>query len=289
MRTHSAAREAAPAHSCPPAEPGWLHRQMQELETKLREAVAARLDAETRLAQVMKGLEPAAQAASPVRAEVLAREADHRTKNSLQTVISLMRKQASKSESDDVRDALGLASARVAAIAEVHAVLHATTAPRGVVPHLDLKTYMERLCCALGRTMDVDGEHRSLRVSMTPLPVSPTDAQCIGLTVSELVTNAFRHAFWADRPGTVRVSSAQGGDGTYQIRVEDDGRGLPRGFDMRHRPSPGLGLRLVNMLVDQARAHLSVDDHAGTRFTLSLARPLPANPAQMASTGGEMN
>ena len=129
--------------------------------------------------------------------------------------------------------------------------------------------------------MGADGGRRSVRVAVEPLAVSPSTAQRLGLLVTELVTNALRHAFQPDQPGAVRVTGARQGDGSYRLCVADDGRGLPPGFDTGLRPS-GLGLRLVNVLADQLRARLTVDGHAGARFTLVL-------PASMTGLRGDLN
>jgi two-component sensor histidine kinase len=179
---------------------------------------------------------------------VLAREADHRIKNSLQTLLVLLRQQAGRAEADTV---------------------HAATGNNGVLPELTLDDYLGSLCAALGKTMGVDGERRALHVEVEPLAVSPATAQHLGLIVAELVTNALRHAFDPDQAGKVMVTGGRRGDGCYQLRVEDDGRGLPEDFDLRLRES-GLGLRMVNILVDQARARLSAEGRDGARFTLVL-------------------
>jgi two-component sensor histidine kinase len=238
---------------------------------------------EQRLCQVVERLEHTADTldsvldrvagrpAATAAAEVLAREADHRIKNSLQTVVALLEQQARRAEAGAVRDALRLAGGRVEAVAQVHATLHAAPGPYGILPELGLDQYLGGLCAALGRAMDVDGQRRSLHVEVEPLAVSPAAAQQLGLVVTELVTNALRHAFLPDRPGTVRVTGARQRDGSYRLCVADDGKGLPHGFDRRLRPSGlGLGLRLVNVLADQLRARLSVEGHAGARFTLVL-------------------
>lgn len=211
-------------------------------------------------------------------AEVLAREADHRIRNSLQTVIALLERQARHADGE-VSAALHQAAARVEAVAQVHAVLHEAPAAHGIVPELDLGRYLGGLCTTLGRAMDLGGTERSLHVEVEPLAVSPATAQQLGLIVTELATNALRHAFRPEQPGIVRVMGARQRDGAYWLCVADDGKGLPRGFDIRVRPS-GLGLRLVNVLADQLRARLTVDGHAGTRFTLAL-------PASITGFGGD--
>ncbi len=251
---------------------------------------AGQNDLEQRLSGVVERLERTAgmldamldRVAAPpspaAAAEVLAREADHRIKNNLQIVVALLEKQARHAGSDGVRDALRLAGARVGAVAQVHAALHAAPGTYGIIPELELGSYLGGLCHALGQAMGIDGERRSLHIEVEPLVVSPATAQPLGLIVTELVTNALRHAFLPSQPGTVRVTGARQHGGGYTLCVADGGRGLPRDFDSRLRPA-GLGLRLVNVLADQLRARLTVDGHAGARFTLAL-------PASVTGDGG---
>ena len=247
------------------------------LELRL-ENIAERLERATLALDRFVG-SGAAAASSPDSAYMLVREADHRIKNSLQTVISLLDRQARRAKAEAARDALHVATARVAAIAEVHAALHAAPRQYGIESKLDLATYLGGLCTALRGAFGVDGECRVLHVDVEPLTMSPAAAQSLGLAVTELVTNALRHAFHpAKSAGTVRVIGRYRGDGWYQLCVEDDGKGLPRDFDLRLRPS-GLGLRMVNMLADQLRARLTVTGRAGACFALTVPVPGIAKPA----------
>ena len=55
----------------------------------------------------------------------------------------------------------------------------------------------------------------------------------------------------------------------YELCIEDDGKGLPRDFDLRLRP-PGLGLRVVSMLADRLHGRLAVEGKAGARFEVTI-------------------
>ena len=246
------------------------------LERRLRE-IEVRLERATRALDRFVG-SAAAAAALPDADYMLAREADHRIKNSLQIVISLLDRQASTTEVEAARDALHTAAARVAAIAEVHAALHADPKQSGMMAELDLRDYLVCLCSTLRSALGVDGEHRVLHLDVEPLAISSAAAQPLGLAVTELIINALRHAFQPTKSGTVWVTGRYRGDGRYQLCIADDGKGLPRDFDLRLRPF-GLGLRMVNMLADQVRARLTVDRRAGARFTLTLPAPNIGGPA----------
>lgn len=93
----------------------------------------------------------AGRSSATATTEVLAREADHHIRNCLQVVIALLERHAFRAETDVVRDALNLASARLETVAQVHATLHAASARCGIIPELDLGSYLSRLCRALLR------------------------------------------------------------------------------------------------------------------------------------------
>jgi two-component sensor histidine kinase len=235
---------------------------------------------ETRLCRVAERLEQAANTlhqvlglgVTPASAEVVAREADHRTGNGLQAVASLLQQQAGQVTAGATTEALKLASLRVRAVAQVHEALSAAV---GQVPPvaLQLDTYLAGLCAAQAQAMELDGSRRVVHVAVEPVAVSPAMAQMLGLVTTELVTNALRHAFPAGEACEVRVTGARGGDGRYQLSVSDVGQGLPVDFDLRLRPS-GLGLRVVSMIADRLRARLAVDGAAGARFVLTLPASL---------------
>ena len=212
-----------------------------------------------------------ARPANGAVADVLAREADHRIKNNLQTVIALLHQQGERADSEAVREALRAAAARVQAITSLHESLYGASNVVGLAPQIDLGHYLPTLCAALAEAVRAEGERREVLADIDALLVSPKRAQSLGLIVTELATNALRHAFVPGRAGTVWVSGRVGSDGSYEIVVRDDGRGLPAEFDLRARGS-GLGLRVVSVLVDQVQGRLRVDGQAGARFRLTLPR-----------------
>ena len=213
-------------------------------------------------------------APQPLRAStpILAREADHRVKNGLTTVIALLQRQASTTTDGAVGEALRVAGARVAVVAQMHALLSDIALVRGEDRELALDAYLPALGGAILNAMDTDDPRPVLRLAVEPLSVTPNTAQTLGLVVAELMTNAMRHAFPPGRPGAIEVTGERV-DGDYLLSVRDDGKGMPDGFDPRDCRS-GLGLRLVGTLADQLHARLVTDCAAGTRVTLLLHEPL---------------
>ncbi len=187
-----------------------------------------------------------------------ARESDHRIKNSLQIVASLILLQARREDCAPAAESLRAAAARVASIAHIHDALQET----GGEDDVDIGAVIESICRSL-QAMGGDAQSVNLVVSAQSVDVSVALAQPIALVVNELVINAFRHGFPKDHSGTIRVSIDQAG-GELRIVVADDGKGLPAGHGNEH----GYGMKLVQLLVSQIDGKLRTESSGGTRFTL---------------------
>ncbi len=213
-----------------------------------------------------------AQSAALPQEELLARhdlmlkEANHRIKNSLQMVASLLALEAAVSPYPEVRRSFDEACGRILTVSRIHERLYRGERADGV----GLRDYLSGLVDDLTRSLGLDG--RTIRVSVTVAEdrmLAPDRLVPLALMVNELVTNAVKHAFPGNRPGEVRVETlAVGVGGSLAVTVADDGIGLPRGFDLGQ--STSLGLRLVRALCRQLGASLGVECGPGTRFTLGV-------------------
>jgi two-component system, sensor histidine kinase PdtaS len=199
------------------------------------------------------------------RKDLLIREVDHRVKNSLQMVMSLLRIQAGKLTQPDTRRALLTAGVRIQAIAQVHSMLYAHNNTESV----RFDAYLEEICTFLGDTLGVSKRRRALLVEAEPIELPPGLAIPLALITTELVTNAFRHAF-SGRPGTVWVQFRRNSQEMPELTVADDGCGLPPDFDIFH--GEGLGLQVVTAMVEQIGARFDLGHQGGTRFTITLAK-----------------
>jgi len=89
-----------------------------------------------------------------------------------------------------------------------------------------------------------------------------------GMILNELISNALKHAFADGRKGVVRIGLKRRASGIVEIRVEDNGIGLPEGLDFR-RPGT-FGLQVVNLLAGQLEAKFEHERGNGTAFTVSF-------------------
>jgi two-component sensor histidine kinase len=189
---------------------------------------------------------------------VMLREGDHRIKNSLQLVASLMRLQARQEASAPASDALRAAAARISSVAGIHDALQATEGT-GLV---NLGQTLRKLCISL-QAMAGDKDHIEVVVDADEFAIPVALAQCVVLAVNELVSNALRHAFFERDKGTVSVSLRRTDTG-MTICVADDGIGLPA----QHSATQGYGTSLVRMMVRQLGGTLMMESKSGACFTI---------------------
>jgi two-component sensor histidine kinase len=138
------------------------------------------------------------------------------------------------------RAALEESVRRVASIAVVHETLAGSR--EDVVAVDDV---LDQVLPMLGDLTSIGPAARTRRVGrFGELPAAT--ATPLVMAVTELLQNAAEHAFVDGEPGTIELIAERDGDDLV-VRVRDDGRGLPAGFDPVS--SDGLGLQIVRTLV----------------------------------------
>ncbi|MCB8955693.1 MAG: histidine kinase N-terminal domain-containing protein [Nocardioides sp.] len=196
------------------------------------------------------------------------REIHHRVKNNLQTVAALLRLQARRMDSEAARLALEEAVRRVGSIAIVHETLS-----QAVEERVDFDEIVD----PLGRMVtDVSAVGSRVRVRRVgSFGVLPSEAAtALAMVLTEILQNAVEHGYdpdRADETGEI-VLTARRLVGRLHVTVDDDGQGLPEGFDLDG--STNLGLSIVRTLVEsELGGQLSLGprpDARGTRAEVDV-------------------
>jgi len=197
------------------------------------------------------------------RGELLFRELQHRVSNNLQVVGGLLALQIRTISDPAARSALEEASRRLALIGRIHRQLYD---PHGAQLHLG--AFLEQLGPDL---IDAAGRPGIVyRVEAEADLRLPAEAAVpMALIVAEAVANAIEHGFAARETGSILVRVDRTSEGALELRVIDDGAGLPAGFDLA--ASDSLGLKLAQMLARQLGGLFSLT--GGERTTALLRLP----------------
>ncbi len=191
------------------------------------------------------------------------REIHHRVKNNLQTVAALLRLQARRIKVPEGRAALEEAVRRVGSIAIVHETLS-----QAFDETVAFDEVADRLRLMVAEVSSRGSEVVTSRQGSFGMLPADT-ATPLAMVLTELLQNALEHAF-GDGPGEITMT-VQRLVGRLHVTVEDNGCGLPQGFDLD--TSTSLGLSIVRTLVEsELEGFLEVGPRpgGGTRVAVDL-------------------
>jgi two-component sensor histidine kinase len=194
---------------------------------------------------------------------VMLREIHHRVNNNLQILISLIKMQSRAETNPRAVDALRGCQTRVVALAVVHELLYVSKN----VSSIDAQQYLDRLGSTLIQFYRRDRPVATLQVNAPRLSLDLSTAIPLGLIMNELISNSIRHAFTEEKPGTIVITVTET-DNTVTIRYQDDGCGLPEGFDWM--ASETLGFRLIASLVGQLDGKVELQPGPGVAFLIII-------------------
>jgi len=232
-------------------EPG----HFEDLDVEFLEAMATLVAGALQRQQTKMQAETVA-AEMAVRAErrtMLLRELQHRTKNNLSLVVSMLgreRRTATAQQDTGAAARLETLMQRVTAIALAQDRLSATEdGGLGDGTGTDLAGYLQALLGSLELSL---GGKVIFDIDLEPCTLPFDKAVAAGLVVNELVTNAVKHAYPEGEEGAVRISlHTDEGSAEASLTVADDGRGTDPAALAARRAGGGQGLELLRLLAQQ--------------------------------------
>ena len=198
----------------------------------------------------------------------MAREMTHRVRNSLALIQAMLRMQLSSLTDDTARNALIGALSRIGAIVEIQRIIeHAELGDT-----VEVGQIISSICDRLDHIT-----HAKVAAEADAVEISEDLVTPVALIVSELVTNAQKHAFSSGETGTIEVTARREvAPGFLRLSVRDDGRGVPEGFDPR--TVKGFGMRMLMREIDHLGATLTVERlDKGTAFIVEFPIQNAAN------------
>ena len=181
--------------------------------------------------------------------KLLRQEVDHRVKNSLQSLSSLVGIQQRQAVSDETRTALATIRSRIEAVSQLHKQLYLTDS--GSI--INLNDYIGGLVDHLGAIAPP-----GVRLTFTAVDVRIPSGQAVavGTLVNEFVANSYKHAFSDGKGGIVALCIEPGRvEGSLRVVCSDNGCGLPSEMD---REQGGLGTLIAQVISAELETDLDV-------------------------------
>jgi two-component sensor histidine kinase/tetratricopeptide (TPR) repeat protein len=201
-----------------------------------------------------------------VEKEWLMKEINHRVKNNLQVVMSLLNTQSSYLKDEAALNAIHESRHRVHAISLIHRKLYQSDQLLTVI---DMGTYIKEVVEYLSDNLDT-GNSIAFGLFIDPISLDVTQAVPTGLIINEAVTNAVKYAFPGNSKGQINICMYKNTGGVIELLISDNGIGLPGDFDWRNTDS--LGMSLMNGLSRQLDGTFEVVQQNGLTIKINFER-----------------
>ncbi|MBM3943281.1 MAG: sensor histidine kinase [SAR202 cluster bacterium] len=232
----------------------WMRRSGQREISLVQNQLAERQKAEEALELALN------------RQDALLKEVHHRVKNNLQLITSLLSLQADSIPEGPMRRVFDDCQNRIRTVALISERVYWS----GNLTKIDMPEFVHRLADGLLRSHNsVDLVKLTVFVDVVSLDVD-TAVPC-GLILNELISNSLQHAFPNGAQGELSVSLSEADTSNLQLRVSDNGVGLPADVDLDSEKF--LGLNLVKILAEQVDGTVTVSRKEGTTLTTVFPKP----------------
>jgi two-component sensor histidine kinase len=197
--------------------------------------------------------------------EALLKEIHHRVKNNLQIISSLLNIQTEYVTDLKVMGAVQESQSRVKAMALIHQLLY----QEKNLTSIDFGEYMKQLSSTLSAIYQKPDSEIELDIHVSNVYFDIETSIPLGLIITELVSNAYKHAFERAAGGRIEIELKPVAGNKHLLVVADNGVGLPPGADIHDLNT--LGLKLVNILTGQLDGRFSYEYQNGARFMIEFA------------------
>jgi two-component sensor histidine kinase len=189
----------------------------------------------------------------------LLKEVNHRVKNNLHMVISLLESQAMYLENDALK-AMQSSKHRIFSMSLIHQKLYQSDD----VKTIDMSVYLPELVNYL---RDSFGAGRLIHFSLEVEPVQLSIAKAIplALVLNEAITNSIKYAFPGNRRGEISIKMRQTGE-NIELIIMDNGVGMVKAME----DTDSLGLKLMRGLVEEIGGQIQFENKNGMGITIAF-------------------
>jgi two-component sensor histidine kinase len=195
--------------------------------------------------------------------ETLLKEIHHRVKNNLQIISSLLNLQFQNIDDESVRNAISKSKDRINSMALIHTKLYQSSN----LTSIDFGVYLDDLIKSIASSYSIND---NINCSVKCIAAHFDIDLCInlGLIITELLTNAYKHAFVGEKSGLIKVELRSLKEEMFQLIIEDNGIGIPDHINLEKRES--LGIEIVEALTGQIEGTIDTIFDKGLKYTITF-------------------
>ncbi|MBK7183029.1 MAG: GAF domain-containing protein [Bacteroidetes bacterium] len=195
--------------------------------------------------------------------KILLQEVNHRVKNNLAIISSLINMQSEKAQDEYHKFLFQETRNRLMSIAAVHELLYQSKS----YSQVNFKKYLNLILDNLIDSIDIKNKEIEIEREIKDVTLNVSIAIPLALIINELVTNSFKHAFKKKKSGTIKLSLVEKGE-FVKLIVADNGPG----FDHKKIKTNSVGFEIIDSLIEQINATISHKNENGSFYEITFKK-----------------
>ncbi len=192
---------------------------------------------------------------------LLIEEINHRVKNNLQFILAMVDMQMSTDVNKDSKNPLLSTSRRINAMALVHEMLY----DNKEIQVVSIKKYVTELLANLTELAVNSMQPVELKIEVADLILDARTATSLGIIISELASNSFKHAFYNISAPIISIQLISHIFSTeLELSVSDNGNGITRS----HTTNQGFGMKMIDIFSRQLAGNYYIKDSGHFSYKL---------------------
>jgi PAS domain S-box-containing protein len=199
--------------------------------------------------------------------EALLGELHHRVKNNLSIFLGLVEMQMNRMQDPNLIQEFAEIKNRIISMSLIHEKLYKSDN----FAQIDLREYILDFVKYLSEFFDADQKVK-INFELEEVFANTKSTVPIALIINELVTNAFKHAFFGVENPSITIQLAEK-DAMIEFSIFDNGKGLADDIDLLKLDS--LGIKLISIFSKQLKAEFEFKSQNGLRYKASFKNNKP--------------
>jgi two-component sensor histidine kinase len=192
---------------------------------------------------------------------ILLAEVNHRVKNNLAIIVSLLNLQSHTAKSKETKDAIQVVHNRVMSMALVHLRMYENKSKSAA----DLKPYIKELVTEITNSIGISNSVE-INYELDTINLDVSAAIPMGLILNELITNSIKHAFEKVENPCIEISLKKIDRKLIELIFKDNGKGMCP----EKAVNEGIGLGLIQSLAEQLDGTCTFLNERGMTFYLAM-------------------
>ena len=198
--------------------------------------------------------------------EIMLKEIQHRVKNNLQIISSIMNIQSRSSKSEDSIEMFKNIQNRIISMSLVQEQLYSS----GDLALVDFNNYVSSLITNLFGAFGIRTANIKSIININDIHLNINTAIPCGLLINEIVTNSIKHGFNENKKGEIYINMKEDEDDYLHLEISDNGDGLPDGIDYKKPESTGM--ELIRIMILQLSAKVELIKENGVAYKLKFRK-----------------